>query len=73
MQSMRPSVIELFTSLGCNSCPPAEALLGSIANDPRVIALVYQVDYWDYLGWKNPFALPDSELVGPFDINVIGY
>jgi hypothetical protein len=52
--------VELFTSQGCSSCPPADALLGEIANDPSVIALAFHVDYWDYIGWKDPFALPQS-------------
>ena len=55
--SARPVVIELFTSQGCNSCPPADALLGEYANNPDVIALSFHVDYWDYLGWRDPFAL----------------
>ncbi len=54
----RPVVIELFTSQGCNSCPPADTLLGEYANNPNVIALAFHVDYWDYLGWRDPFALP---------------
>jgi hypothetical protein len=56
----RPVVIELFTSQGCSSCPPADALLGEVASNPDVIALAYHVDYWDYIGWKDPFALPQS-------------
>lgn len=58
--SPRPVVIELFTSQGCNSCPPAEALLGEYANDPNVLSLSFHVDYWDYLGWHDPFELPVS-------------
>ena len=53
-----PTVIELFTSQGCSSCPPADALLEEI-NDTygdNVITLSYHVDYWDYIGWKDPFA-----------------
>jgi len=56
-----PAVIELFTSQGCNSCPPAEALLGEYANDPNTLVLAFHVDYWDYLGWHDPFALPISK------------
>lgn len=52
------AVIELFTSQGCSSCPPADALLQSYAADPSVIALSMPVDYWDYLGWKDTFASP---------------
>ena len=56
-----PTVIELFTSQGCNSCPPAEALLGEYASNPNVLLLAFHVDYWDYLGWRDPFALPISK------------
>jgi hypothetical protein len=51
-------VVELYTSQGCSSCPPADALLRELADDPRVIALALHVDYWDYLGWKDSFAQP---------------
>jgi hypothetical protein len=52
----RPVVVELFTSQGCNSCPPADAYLGELAARPDVLALSLHVDYWDYIGWKDPFA-----------------
>ena len=52
------AVIELFTSQGCSSCPPADRLLGELAEDPSLIALSVPVDYWDYLGWKDTLALP---------------
>lgn len=55
-----PVVVELFTSQGCNTCPPADAYLGKLAKRKRVIALSFHVDYWDYLGWKDQFALPGS-------------
>lgn len=51
-------VIELFTSQGCSSCPPADALLAELAKRPGVIALSQHVDYWNYLGWTDPFATP---------------
>jgi hypothetical protein len=51
-----PVVVELFTSQGCNSCPPADAYLGELAKRPDILALSWHVDYWDYIGWKDPFA-----------------
>jgi hypothetical protein len=51
-----PVVLELFTSQGCSSCPPADALLGQIARRANVIALAWHVDYWDHLGWRDRFA-----------------
>src|ERR1700733_5914724 len=50
------AVIELFTSQGCSSCPPADKLIGELAKDPSVIALSMPIDYWDYLGWKDTLA-----------------
>ena len=52
------TVIELFTSQGCSSCPAADKLLGELAKDPSIIALSLPVDYWDYLGWKDTLASP---------------
>ena len=54
--SDRPVVVELFTSQGCSSCPPAEAFLGDLAERDGVIALEFHIDYWDFIGWKDPFA-----------------
>ncbi|SCA57092.1 conserved hypothetical protein [Candidatus Terasakiella magnetica] len=52
----RLSVVELFTSQGCSSCPPADAFLGKLAKRPDVLALAYHVDYWDYIGWEDVHA-----------------
>jgi len=52
------AVVELFTSQGCSSCPPADKLLDEMSRDPSLIALSLPVDYWDYLGWKDTLALP---------------
>ena len=54
----RPVVVELYTSQGCSSCPPADALLADLAQRQDVIALALHVDYWDYLGWKDEFGDP---------------
>lgn len=52
------AVLELFTSQGCSSCPPADAVLGTYAleNNPNIIALAFHVDYWNYISWKDPFS-----------------
>src|ERR1043166_6895053 len=54
----RPGVVELFTSQGCSSCPPANAYLNEMARDRSdVLALAFHVTYWDRLGWKDPFSM----------------
>jgi hypothetical protein len=50
------AVVELFTSQGCSSCPPADKIMGELARDPSVIAMSMPIDYWDYLGWKDTLA-----------------
>lgn len=54
------TVVELYTSQGCSSCPPADAYLGKIADREDIVALSFHVDYWDYIGWKDKFALPEN-------------
>jgi len=51
------AIIELFTSQGCSSCPPADKLAGELAQDPSLIVMSLPIDYWDYLGWKDTLAL----------------
>jgi hypothetical protein len=55
----QPVVIELFTSQGCTSCPPADAMMAELARMDGVIALSLHVDYWDYIGWPDAFASPE--------------
>ncbi|WP_448657558.1 DUF1223 domain-containing protein [Sphingomonas sp. CJ99] len=58
-----PVVVELFTSQGCSSCPPADALLARLAKDPGVIAISRPVTYWDRLGWRDTLALPANTVL----------
>lgn len=53
-----PVVVELYTSQGCSSCPPADKLLRQLAGRTDVLALALHVDYWDYIGWKDEYANP---------------
>ena len=53
-----PTVVELFQSQGCSSCPPAEVNVGAISDRTDVLALSFEVDYWDRLGWKDTFSKP---------------
>ena len=50
-------VVELYTSEGCNSCPPADKWVSRLKADPSVVALAFHVDYWDRLGWKDRFEI----------------
>ena len=53
-----PAIIELFTSQGCSSCPPADAFMEELMAMDRIIAMSFNVDYWDYLGWRDTLASP---------------
>lgn len=53
-------VVELFTSQGCNSCPPADELFGELAARQDIVALAYHVDYWDYLGWRDTLSRKEN-------------
>lgn len=59
VDAAHPTVVELFESQGCSSCPPANANVNAIADRPGILALNFAVTYWDYLGWKDIFASPD--------------
>jgi hypothetical protein len=54
-----PVLVELFTSQGCSSCPPADKVLGEIKDNPNIYAVSLNVDYWDYLGWRDTLAKPE--------------
>jgi len=56
MKSQPKAVLELFTSQGCSSCPPADEILGELAKNPDLITLAYHVDYWNYIGWEDTFS-----------------
>src|SRR5919108_3001150 len=58
VQAEPRAVIDLFTSKGCSSCPPADKLLGELAADPSLVSLSVPIDYWDYLGWRDTLAAP---------------
>ncbi|MZR29483.1 DUF1223 domain-containing protein [Sneathiella litorea] len=55
------TVVELYTSQGCSSCPPADKLLGDLVKDDTILGLSFAVTYWDYIGWKDIFGNPDND------------
>ena len=63
----RPHLVELYTSEGCSSCPPAERWMSSIRDDATQVGLEFHVVYWDELGWPDPFADAATELPSPGD------
>lgn len=56
----KATIVELFTSQGCSSCPPAEKVMNTLKDHPQLwknlIPMAFHVDYWDYIGWQDPFA-----------------
>lgn len=58
----QPVLVELFTSQGCSSCPPADQILGDLQKRDDVVALSFSVDYWDYIGWRDTLATRDNTL-----------
>jgi hypothetical protein len=62
LAEQRPVVVELFTSQGCSSCPPADEILSELGERDDVIAIALHVDYWDYIGWKDEFGSPNHTL-----------
>lgn len=55
-----PAVVELYTSEGCSSCPPADRWLSTLKTQDQVLALSFHVNYWNHLGWRDPFATPET-------------
>lgn len=54
------TVVELFTSQGCSSCPPADRIIGDLTKEKNILPLSFNVDYWNYIGWKDPFSSPEK-------------
>lgn len=67
-----PVVLELYTSQGCSSCPPADAILHDLAERSDVIPLALHVDYWDYIGWADEFARPEHTIRQQNYVHVAG-
>tara|TARA_R100000365_G_C2736770_1_gene65976 strand:- start:175 stop:909 length:735 start_codon:yes stop_codon:yes gene_type:complete len=60
ISSSADAVVELFTSQGCSRCPDADRLLAQLGEREDIVALAYHIDYWDYIGWEDTFALPEN-------------
>jgi|SRR5579872_1404081 len=76
-EATRPAIVELYTSQGCSSCPPAEAVIAGFANRSDVIPLAFHVDYWDGLGWRDPFSMKEAtrrqeELARTLGLSTVG-
>lgn len=72
LTSVKPIVVELFTSEGCSSCPPADSYMGELAKRTDLLPLTFHVDYWDYIGWKDRFADPAYTQRQRYYANVFG-
>src|SRR5580704_17102692 len=69
----RPVVVELYTSQGCSSCPPADRLLGELAKRSDIVALGFHITYWDGAAWRDPFSRPEStERQAAYDRHLTG-
>ena len=60
----RPAIVELYTSEGCSSCPPAEKLLEKLSARRDIVPLAFHVDYWDELGWRDRFSMKEATVSG---------
>ena len=58
----QPVMVELYTSQGCSSCPPADQIMGTLQGREDVVALSFNVDYWDYIGWRDTLARHENTL-----------
>jgi len=56
------TVVELYTSQGCSSCPPADRFLGELVQDKKILGLSFAITYWDYIGWKDTFGSKDNDV-----------
>src|SRR5258708_20080974 len=73
LSTSTPVVVELYTSQGYSSCPPADALLGELAALSNVIALSFHADYWDSIGWRDGFAMPEASRRQPRSFEILHF